>query len=268
VSAARSEHGFTLIELLVAMSCAIVIIFALVGIMIVAMHQSQRTFTRVSASRQARTALARVENELHSACVNGSAPIQGITSGGTTESDGNDLVFVSYFGPSSTPQAAWHVITYSATAHTLVDTSYGATYVSDSTGGHWTPTGTGTPYTLLSNARPIGSTPVFQYFRYASAVSGTNRYWWVPDGVTPNPLTGATTAQSLAMPLGTGTGDSANTVEVEISLLVGPSSERLNNQALTSAVGDQVNDIVSLRLTTPPDYTTSGQTTTAYGPCE
>ena len=45
--------------------------------MIVTLRQTQRTFTKVDATRQARTALATIENELHSACVNGRrVPVQ------------------------------------------------------------------------------------------------------------------------------------------------------------------------------------------------
>ena len=42
-----------------------------------------------------------------------------------------------------------------------------------------------------------------------------------------------------------------------INLLVGPTSENLDNSSLTSDV-DPVTDAISLRLTTPPDYVPSG----------
>src|ERR1700761_1139769 len=111
---ADGEDGFTLIELLVTIGCAGIVLLALMTIMIVTLHQTQRTFTRVDATRLARTAMATVENELHSACVNGTPPIQGATQSGTVESDANDLVFVSYFGTSATPQAVWHRLSYNS----------------------------------------------------------------------------------------------------------------------------------------------------------
>ena len=58
---AASQAGFTLVELLVAMSIGLVVMFAVTAIMIVSLHQTQRTFTSVDATRQARTALATIE---------------------------------------------------------------------------------------------------------------------------------------------------------------------------------------------------------------
>ena len=69
-------QGFTLIELCVAMAGGIVVMIGLLSIMIATLHQTQRTFTKVDATRQARTAIATIENELDSACVGGVTPIQ------------------------------------------------------------------------------------------------------------------------------------------------------------------------------------------------
>ena len=74
------EAGFTLVELCVAMGAALVVIIGLTSIMIGTVQQTQRIFTKVDATQQARTALADLENELHSACVGGEAPIQGAGS--------------------------------------------------------------------------------------------------------------------------------------------------------------------------------------------
>ena len=63
------ESGFTLIELLVAMAASIPVLLALFTIFTVALHQSTLQFTRVAATSSAGTALATIENELHSACV-------------------------------------------------------------------------------------------------------------------------------------------------------------------------------------------------------
>ena len=140
---AASQAGFTLVELLVAMSIGLVVMFAVTGIMIVSLRQSQRTFTSVDATRQARTALATIENELHSACVNGDAPVQ-------PTSDGSNLNFLSYTGGAANPTPVWHVLSYSG--GTLTDSVYPAVYTATSTGHTWTQ---GTPRTsqttLLTN---------------------------------------------------------------------------------------------------------------------
>lgn len=264
----RSERGFTLIELVVAMAVGIVVLLGTTTIMLASMHGTQRTFTRVDATRQARTALARLENELHSACVNGTPPIQGVTTGGTVESDDNDLVFVSYFGTSASPQAVWHQLSFSPSAHTLVDTTYGASYTSTSTGGYWGRTGSGTTATMLTNVSALpGPTAAFQYYAYAQYPDATGKlvYWAIPDGSNPSPLTGATLPSA---PLNTSGGLSAalaaTVAEVKINLLVGPSSGSLTD---ATDIGDPVTDSISLRLTTPPDFSVAGTGAANYGPC-
>jgi type II secretory pathway pseudopilin PulG len=265
------ESGFTLVELVVAMACGLIVMFAATTILIATMHQSQRTFSKVDATRQARDVLATIDNELHSACVNGSPPIQGVTSSGTVESDANNLVFVSYYGTSDTPQAVWHDIAFNATAHTLVDTTHAANYVSNSTGSVWAPTGSPTTTTMLSNVAQLpDGTPVFRYFAYKSyADSSGNLYWIVPDGTNVNPLTGASVgALPLSTTGGLATADARTAVEVTISMLVGPTSESLNNTTLSSTLGAPVSETLSLRLTTPPDYVPAGSSASSYGPCQ
>ena len=242
------------------MSVGIVVMFALTGIMIVSLRQSQRTFTSVDATRQARTALATVENELHSACVNGDAPIQAT-------SDSNSLNFLSYTGGAANPTPVWHVLAYSS--GTLTDSVYPAVYTTTGTGHSWTQ---GTPRTsqttLLTNVtQQPGSVPVFQYYQYVTAyTSGGNAYWYVPDGNNIMPgTTGSTPNSALTTPL---TATMAGTaVEVVLNLFVGPSGENLANSTLTSSF-DPITDAISLRLTTPPDYVPSGSGSASYLPCQ
>jgi prepilin-type N-terminal cleavage/methylation domain-containing protein len=269
----RAQRGFTLVELCVAMAAGLVVLFGLASIMVVAMHQTQRTFTTIDATRQARTALANIENELHSACVDGSPPIQGVTNG-VTESDANNLDFISFTGTSASPVPVWHDLTFTAGTGTLIDYTYNVA----GTSPDWAEgTTLLSKNTLLTNAAPVTSTtPVFQYFAYQLeyADAGGNNYWIVPDGTGSVPVTGVTPA---AAPLSTAGGlagdDADNTVEVIINLLVGPSSSRLNNRSLSGASAP-VTDAISLRLTTPPDYVpatvtvAAGDTPTGYGPCE
>jgi len=259
---APSQAGFTLVELLVAISIGTVVIFAVSAIMIVSLHQTQRTFTSVDATRQARTALATIENELHSACVNGDAPVQAT-------SDGNTLKFLSYTGGGANPAPVWHVLSYSG--GTLTDSAYPAVYTATSTGHSWSQGTPGTTQTLLTNvAQQPGPpvVPVFKYYAYQSPyTSGGNSYWYVPDG---NTITPGTTGSHPDNPLSTLplTASSASTVvEVSINLVVGPSGENLANSTLTSNF-DPITDAISLRLTTPPDYAPSGSGSASYLPCQ
>jgi hypothetical protein len=253
------EDGFTLVELLVAMSAAIVVVIALSGIMVVTLHQTKGTLTRVDATRQARTALTQVENELHSACVGGAAvPVQV----GSTPSK---LIFLSYTGDAVSPTPVWHELSLSGT--TLIDTSYGVT--ASSGGSGWTRTGTGTTMQLLTNVTAQGTNPVFQYFAYQwYAGTDGNYYWTIPDGNSPQPVTGAALTAAPQEPSGAAltTSDAANTVEVKIMLNVGPTTSGLSGAALTAA-SVPVTDAISLRLTTPPDFSVSSSDTGDYGPC-
>jgi prepilin-type N-terminal cleavage/methylation domain-containing protein len=265
----RGSHpdaGFTLVELLVSMSIGIIVMFAVTGIMIVSLHATQRTFTSVDATRQARTALATIENELHSACVNSDAPVQAT-------SDGSTLKFLSYTGGQANPAPVWHVLSYSG--GTLTDTAYPAVYTATSTGHIWVQGTPGTKTTLLTNVTqqpgpPV--LPVFKYYQYVVSpyTSGGNAYWYVPDGNTITP--GSTTNShpdspitGTALPLTAAT--AATVVEVSINLFVGPSGENLAKSTLTSSF-DPVTDAISLRLTTPPDYVPSGSGSASYLPCQ
>jgi prepilin-type N-terminal cleavage/methylation domain-containing protein len=267
---ASGQSGFTLIELVVAMAMGIVVMFALSYIMIAMLQQSQRTFTRVDATRQARVALNTIDNELHSACVDGSAPIQ-------PGSTGTNVIFLTYSGNAANPTPVWHQLTFSG--GTLIDYRYDVT-----ANPTYTATGTGPEYqrgaalspasvTLLSNASQqtkAGSpVDVFQYFRYASAGtdSSGDTYYTVPDGTSVNPLTGATITAAPLTASGTGLSqdDAANTVEVLISVVAGATSENINKASIET---DSVADAISLRLTTPPNYLPAGKSVTGYGPCE
>jgi type II secretory pathway pseudopilin PulG len=263
--------GFTLVELLVAMATGLLVMIGATTVLFVMMRQTQRTFTRVDATRQARTAFGNIENELHSACVNGDPPIQGIAAAGTVESDANNVVFLSYTGPAANPTPVWHKLSYSATAGTLTDSSYNAVYTSSTTGQDWTQGTLLSTNVLLSNLPTQSTTtPVFQYFAYQSVgtdASG-NVYYAIPDGTTVSPLTGATiTAAPLSTSGGLSFANATSVVEVLINLLVGPSSSNLSNSSLTS-VDDAVSDSISLRLTTPPDSAPSGSSSSTYGPCQ
>ena len=270
VDTVRAQAGFTLVELLVAMAAGILVMVGATTILFATTNQTQRTFTRIDATRQARTAFGYIENELHSACVNGSPPIEGVAADGTVESDANDLDFLSYTGNAANPTPVWHQLSYSATLGTLTDTSYNATYTPSQTGNDWTRGSSIATNIVLSNLpqQPSGS-PVFQYFAYESVgTTGGNTYYAIPDGSNVSPLTGTTiTAAPLDPAVALTAADANTTVEVIISLLVGPSSENIASSSLTS-VDDSVTDSISLRLTTPPNYSSGSSSSGQYAPCQ
>ncbi len=264
------EAGFTLVELLAAMAGASIVIFALAMILIVTFNQTSRTSNRVQTTQLSRTALTSIENELHSACVGGGqAPIQA-GSGATS------LQFLSYYGSAATPTPVWHVLTYSATAHTLSDSTYPVTGSAPNWAqGATQPTST---QLMLSNVtQRLGSSgnaiPVFQYYAYQAGSSDAGgTYWVVPDGTTTDPGTGQAVANNpLAVASGGLTATQAQqTVEVTINLSAAASARNLSS---ATAGNYQVDDAISLRLTTPPDEVPSTTTVPAgsipsgYGPC-
>ncbi len=257
----RAQDGFTLAELSVAMAAAIVVIIGLFSIMVVTLHQTQRTFTKVDATRRARTALADIENELHSACVTGDPPIQAGSRSST-------MTFLSYFGSAANPTPVWHQLSLSG--GTLTDTSYNATYTGAGPANNWAQGTQIATTTLLTNVSQLGANPVFQYYKYVSdgTDSAGDTFYIIPDGTNlPPGGTGTPPNTPLSASPSLSLSDASNTVEVVINLLVGASSERLNNPSLT-AVFAPVTDSVSLRLTTPPDSVPAGTTATDYGPCQ
>jgi len=266
----HDDSGFTLVELLVAMSAAVVVLFALTAILVAVMRGTQRTFTQLNASQRSRTAIADLENELHSACIGGGqVPIQA-------GSDGSTLQFLTYYGAAASPTPVWHKVAYDSSKGTLTDTSYAVTGAT----ANWTKGSQTSSVQLLTNVTQRSSSsapiPVFQYYAYQPANgSSASGYWFVPDGTTPDPVTSQLTNLPLSAPTGTGlsAGDAADTTEVVINLSVGSDSETLNNPSLT-AVNDQIDDAISLRLTIPPDQVPSSTSVAAgsippgYGPCE
>jgi hypothetical protein len=73
-----AQHGTTLIELLVAMLTGTIVLFALLAILEFSTNQDARISDRVQANRTGRVAMAKVIDELHSACTGfGETAIQG-----------------------------------------------------------------------------------------------------------------------------------------------------------------------------------------------
>ena len=272
LTSARTSHrltpasagGFTLVELLVSMLTGMIVIAAAYLVMQVAFDQAQNTFTRVDATQRARETLENIENQLHSACVGGSAPIQ-------PGSTANSLSFLSYYGTAATAKPLYEQLTYNASAGTLIEAASTAT----ETNGVWSAGASATTTTLLTNvASQSASTPVFQYYEYEYGHSDAagNQYWIIPDGTNELP-NGTMPNSALNVASGLSSANAAETVEVVIHLLVGPGKGSEDNTHLT-ALDDPVMTAISLRLTTPADYVPAGDapangaTPVGYGPCD
>jgi prepilin-type N-terminal cleavage/methylation domain-containing protein len=267
----RHEDGFTLIELLVSMVAGLVVLGALGTVIAVTLRQTTDTFTRVDATERARTMVAHIEQELHSAClVTGVTPIEG-GADGTQVSDANHLVFLSAYGTSAQPTPTEHEITFDPTRGTLTEYTYALT------------SGTGQQNWLFSStpSLPAGrllltnvaqmrtqngtAVPVFQYFAYEpyTDVNG-NQAMMLMDGTSSVP---GTSALPNPDPLPTSSGlsqtNAAATSEVMINLDVGAAGGNMENTNLTDTV-DPVTDALVLRFTPPPDTVSAG---TIPGPC-
>jgi type II secretory pathway component PulJ len=270
----RGEEGFTLVELLVTMVAGLVVLGAVVTVMSVALQQTTYTFTKVDATERARVMLARVGDELHSAClVNGVTPIEGGAQG-SQASDANNLVFVSQYGTSASPTPVEHKITYNSAAGTLTEYTYTVTGGSDPTNWVFSSTPTNPAGRLLLNhvtrIQTTGSSPtllpVFQYFAYEpyTDVNG-NQAMMLLDGSAAVP---GTTALPNPDPLpvtpsGLSAANAASTAEVMVNLLVGAQGGNFENTNLTSA-SDPVTDSIVLRFTPPANAAGSS---TNFGPC-
>ncbi len=257
------ERGFTLIELLVGMVAGLIVFSALFAILDVTLHQTNRIVSQVDATQQARTTLAKIEQELDSSCVGGStAPIQDT-------SDANTLKFLSGYGSAATVTPVWREITFTpnGTRGTLVEREYSAT--GSATG--WTPATLLRTTTLLDSVGRDGSTPVFKYFAYETPKSGSTPYLdqsgneysmllldnqtKLPSGATLNgsPAGGTVPANSplaLTTPLDdqSYSGDPSRAAAVLITLNVFPSRGKdVNPDAFGAAA--VVTDLANMRLT-------------------
>ena len=164
---AHGDAGFTLIETLVAIVTGLVVMGALFMILEVSLRQSARITDRVQADQLGRTAMTKIVDELHSACLAREfAPIRA-------ESSGTVLRFRNAYSEEPVinavepkPEAFEQKIEWKG--ETLRDSTY------PSNGGEWPNfTFSPTPKTtvIATNVTPTGSTPIFRYYKYATESS-------------------------------------------------------------------------------------------------
>jgi hypothetical protein len=168
-SFAPGEHGFSLIELLVAMLSSTVVAGALFAVLNFSTTVSATISDKVQADQLGRTAMTRITDELHSACLEPSyKPIQK----GSTETN---LRFINaYSEQPEIKEAEVHEIVWSKATSQLIDyhaKNNGGTSPSEFTFPE--PIKEAKPqFTVLaSNVTPIvvegKEVPIFQYFKYA-----------------------------------------------------------------------------------------------------
>lgn len=217
----RDERGATMTEVLVATAAGLVVLSALTMVIVVTLHGSARVSARVEATQTARLAVARITEQLHSACV---APkIAPVRAG----SSGNAVRFFRAGGDQATAVAPVPTLTeIRLEAGTLSQTEYAVA------GGapNWaeTPTVLSGPRTLLTGISPVApSDSIFSYYGYHEGA-----------------LTETVPSPTLS------TGQASGVVEVRVALTATPKSNSpVADQGAPAAIRDSA--VLSL---TPPSF--------------
>lgn len=214
------ERGTTMVELLVGMAMGMIVLVGLSMTIITVLHGTSRVDARVEATDNARIAVTRIMEELHSACT--SPQIAPVREGST----GTNLIFwhaAAGQADEVQPLPVKSRITYSS--GTLTQTDYKQT---GGTSPAWTfepeEPGSGTARTLLTNVAPVEGR-VFTYEQY----EGGN--------VKPLSTTGLSKTEAEA------------TVVVKVALTASPRSTPVADAGSAATVEDST----TLRLT-PPSF--------------
>jgi Tfp pilus assembly protein PilW len=174
---ARDQRGFTLMEALVAIAAGSIVCIALVTMLLFVTNQQARLSSVVQANQLSRTAMTKIVDELHSACLAPEfTPI-------LEKSNNEELRFVNAYSQAaviseSKSEAYEQRIKWNEATGKLIDYTY------PSNGGSWpkfTFSGTATPSggTILANNVTLNkaggkTVPMFQYYAYTTTSSGTN----------------------------------------------------------------------------------------------
>jgi Tfp pilus assembly protein PilW len=191
-----NERGFSVVELLVSMIATLAVLSAISTMVIASVHNQDRIAHRVDANQRGRPVMARIVNELHSACV---APriVPVIGDGTVNGSTATQITFLSQSGSAVSPTPDKHVISLSGT--TLNESVYSAT------GGaapSWTFSGTpnGQPTQLLANvSAPAGG--MFRYYDFQNGQLSTTPLL-TPLSATSAGRTAYVTISLIASPTG------------------------------------------------------------------
>lgn len=162
------ESGLSLIELLVAIVTSLVVVAVLMGLLVVSQHQTVLLRDVGQATQSGRTAMTRIVDELHSACLAKEfAPVQ-------KESTASKLVLINAYSNEaeikSGERTREDIITFNKAKGTLSDETL------TSTGGEYPEfafqaPGKGTRRLIGSNITETKQgelkVPVFRYYEYA-----------------------------------------------------------------------------------------------------
>ncbi len=216
VNRLRAEHGFTLVETLVAMLCGIIISGALFAILEVSLHQTVRTAGRVQATQEGRSTMTKIVDALRNGCIAKEfAPIQ-------ENSKETELIFVAGVGQEAVlKKATKHKIVFNAEKGTLVDEQYPSS-------GEWPKFTFTSPVErtvrLGENIKQTGTTPIFQYYKYASSTTSSSS------------TSGAQTLTSLSAPLTSSTAPEAASVLISFTVGATEGKQYKPNTELSSQV--------------------------------
>lgn len=226
----EDERGTTLVELVVGMAAGLVVMAGLVTLIMVTLNTTSRVSARVHATQEARVALTRIIDQLHSACI---APKVPPIRSGSTE---NELRFVHATGSAVAPTPVLTKITYSGGALTQRDYAW-----KSGTAPYWTFEETTPTRTTLLNDRiaPVSGKPIFAYFGHASGAIATTAFAAVP-------------------PTGLSEVDASRTLQVSIAFKATP-----RNDNGESATPTRIQGSASLQLTAS-SYNPAAQST----PCQ
>lgn len=156
----REQRGTTMVEVLVATATGLVVLSALTMVIVVTLHGSARVSARVEATQQARIAVARIVEQLHSACVAPKiAPVRA-------DSGGNSVRFFRAEADESAAVAPQPTLTeIRLEGGALTQTEYEVT----GSAPNWAETSTvaSGPRTLVSGISPVApSESIFSYHSY------------------------------------------------------------------------------------------------------
>jgi Tfp pilus assembly protein PilE len=224
------ERGTTLVELLVGLMMGMIILTALTLVVVVTLHASARVSARVEATQDGRIALARVTEELHSACIYPkTAPVKGGASNETFASTGNKLVFVHAANSQGQAVAPTPIRSVVSLANgELKQSDYPA---SGGSAPNWTFSGTATSTrTLMEGVAPIpGRSAIFAYYYYSN---------------------GGLVEQSASPSLSAT--EAAKTIDVRVALNASPRTTPVKDNGADTSIQDSA----VLRLT-PPSFNES-----------